>query len=181
MLQQSGVPAADKDLKVRTQVHEKRWRTVANCVDDVKRLKKTLIWGWDKDKFRDKEKKLSVAAELVDEAVNSSLFWFCLDALEHLHFIVQEMLDRAQGCPCHSAFVTADTPRHIEDRWMKCPLRSCRLPELCAGDLFEVMHSVVKLQGVSLALNAPSDVAPHERDLVLGDYIRAACHLICTM
>ena len=169
------------EVKFRGELYDKRWRSIAACAEDVLRCQKALAWGWDKDKFRDKEKTDSVAALAVDSAITDQGFWYAMEALSHLQFVVQEILDWSRGCPCHSAFLIADVPKDAKRRWRACPLRSMRLPELAAGDLLTHIKDIMRLQSVGLALRAPPSLDSRRRDYIIAEYMRSQGNLLCIL
>lgn len=170
-----------RDILFRCEVHTKRWRTLAFSVADVMKAKVALQWGWDKDSYVDKEKKAPSSVETMDNAVSSDAFWFCMEALDSLFMVVTEMTSWSRGCPCHSGFIIGSTPPHVKRRWLECPLRGLRLPELCAGDLLAHARDVMKLQAVSLAMGAPDSLDDQDRDKLIWEYHRAQAHLLATL
>ena len=169
------------ELKFHNEVYTKRWRTLATGVADAMKAKAALQWGWDRDRFVDREKKVSSAVEVVDSSINNNHFWFCMEALDSVYFVVEELSTWARGCPCHGSLITASTPADVRRRWLDCPMRGLRLPELCAGDLLAHARDVMKLQAVSLALGAPDGLDTKDRDAVIFEYHRAQSHLLCTL
>ena len=101
---------------------------VAEAADDILKCKDELTFGWDIDKYRDKEKKDSAAALTVDSAVTDVGWWFAMEALSALQFVVQDMQQWSKGRPCHTNWVSSGLPADVRRRWERCPLRTMRLP-----------------------------------------------------
>ena len=170
-----------RQLKFHTEVHSKRWRTLATGVADVMLAKAALQWGWDRDRYVDREKKVASYIEVVDSAINNNRFWFCMEALDSLYYVVDELCGWARDCPCHGGLITPDTPPHVKRRWLACPCRGLRLAELCSGALLAHACDVLKLQAVTLAVGAPDGLDVHDRDAVIFEYHRAQTHLLSTL
>ena len=170
-----------RTISFRQEVYPKRWRTMACGIEDLMKAKASLQWGWDKAAYVDREKKVPAFVEVVDSAMHNDRFWFTMDALDSLFFVIAELSDWARACPCHGPLITPSMSKSIKRRWLRCPLRGLRLPELCSGDLLAFARDVMKLQAVSLAVGAPDGLNVEERDAVIFEYHRAQSHLLSTM
>ena len=150
-----------------------RFTRSGGCADDVLKCQQSLTWGWSIDIFRDKENTESVAALAVDSAVTDDGFWYSMEALSHLQFVVQEMLDWAGVCPCNSGWLTGVVPKDAARHWQSCLLRTMSLPEVVARDLARQVKDVMRLQAVGLALRAPPSLDSQRRDCIIGEYLKA--------
>ena len=168
-------------LGVRCCVYIHRWSSFAMAAEDVLARRHALCWGWDVDKYMKKEKKPNVHMTEIEAAVSDPAFWFSLAVVDLLHFIAQEVSRWARGCPCHSDYITKETPNATKARWRKCVLCSFRYPELCAGDLLSFVRNLIKLQGVSHILESSKGIEDHVREKVIAEFYKGQAHILSTL
>lgn len=89
-------------------VYEGRWGSVLYCVRQLLPLKLPLVAAWDARKFsfgeqlRDEgEGNQSVRLRVVDQAIQSKLFWGYLEMVDVLGSALRRAGAWAESCPCH--------------------------------------------------------------------------------
>ena len=160
-------------------VYDKRWRSVCKAVGDALRCETSLRWGWDLELYMSKETSSAPSKTIVevDETIRSDVFWHAMRALEALAIVVDFAAEWSRGCPCHSPWLTPDIDAAERARWLECPLRTMRLPELCAGDLLAYIRDVCRVSGENL-LRKLASLTHADKDAIIADFYKGQTHLI---
>ncbi|CAJ1388602.1 unnamed protein product [Effrenium voratum] len=164
-----------------------RWGSIAFCVLELCKLERILRHGWDLAKYRRTVAPAGVYeggvdVAVVNDAVTDPIFWGQLKMFEHLALCIQAALTWAESCPCHGHLLRKPWAEHIGSRikaaWEKCPLRSCRGPELATGDFGEVLEELTQISAAALLTSLPGDISGSSRAELLQEFDRGRAHLV---
>eukprot|EP00969_Alexandrium_andersonii_P171630 7586648-Alexandrium_andersonii.AAC.1 len=114
----------------------------------------------------------------VDNAIEDPVWWARLHTLERLMRVVRDLFTWIESCPCHGSLPFRDLPSTLSGRWLRCPMRGRRLPEVAAGDFLETTRALCDLQVVDLMGSFPADVPSRDKGQCLQEYERGRAHLL---
>ena len=179
--------------KFKSQVHEERWGTVADCITHLLRLKPALRYGWNLASYQlrplgleseqdardpNAEDVYGVRLNVVDEAIQSDYFWGYLHGIELIAQTLERCLQWAESCPCHWERDTAGVDDETLALWRACPLRTRRCPEMAAGDFLSMVQESLSTSASIISLALPAGLTREERLEVLTDFEAARNHLL---
>lgn len=136
--------------KFKAKVHRARWGTVAYAVEAVADFERPLRRFWSLAKYGASAGPNPAAADghaaddpdanaqviVADEAISSSTWWARVLTFRLVFKVILQCFAWAEGCSCHSHLDLQQVSSVVRDRFLQCPMRGQRLPELAAGDLF---------------------------------------------
>ena len=114
-------------------------------------------------------KDTSVHVARATEAVRSPEFWSVIALVRVFADWLAALMYWALGCPCHSRAFREYFELRLDE--MDCPLRTCRAPDIAAGDMdrFNIRLSEIAQVAV-LAIQARRDLAPPMRASILDEF-----------
>ena len=176
-----------KELReFRGNIYPGRWGTVAFSVPLLLSVEPALRWGWDKARYLQDANARTAAVtaivEEVDKAIGSSFFWAWLRVVDMLVRAIRKTTAWLEGCPCHWGLLRksrnmANFPRAVRRRWMSCPMRGLRAPELSSGDLLFVAGIICDNSAVELLQGLPGDISAADRAALLAEFDAGRSHL----
>jgi hypothetical protein len=161
-------------------VHKERWGTIATCVRNILKIKSRLRFGWNLDSYLNDQagKEVRDRMQLIDEAIRSDFWWSCIEAAEYLMSVVRNCLIWAESCPCHHHLLNLDADPSLVRRWVSCPMRGRRLPELAAGDFDDAFSELFDDGLAQLLTSIPSTISAEQRAILAQDFSRGRAHLV---
>ena len=119
----------------------------------------------------------AVKLESIHETIESAEFWAQLQTLERLFSVVRELFEWLESCPCHYKRKPPPDRPEVKKRWMSCPLRGRRLPEIACGGFFEVVNRLCLANAAQLFVDLPESLPEECRAACLLDFERGRGHL----
>lgn len=181
----------------RGHIHEGRWGTVAFTVPELLKVRRTLQFGWDIQKFvhgdnheEGGDDGASNMARVCDEAIRSESWWAFLQVVEKLCVVLRKATLWLECCPCHEAIrkgyddksdsggYERDIPKPLLAAMLRCPLRCRRAPELSAGELLVEVDRWCQVSCAQLATELSRKLSGRERRGLLQDMEAARTHLM---
>ena len=114
--------------------------------------------------------KVSKELRICDEAIASDYFWSALATLDVLFDLLRKAFAWAEGCPCHGHLPRDGIPPAVCKRWDECPMRGLRLPDLAAGDLFDMFYGLQAQATADLLTRLPASLPLQERGALLFEF-----------
>ena len=190
----SGPLAADKDVfdTFNHEVYEARWGSVFGALASLLPLERLLRAAWDVEAFRgrsgDEEKREGKSMDLatVDLGIQSDFFWAYAHMLDAIGELLSEVTTWGEGCPCHKrAPEIRGVSRHVRGNQLAdeigqrvCPLRTCMAPACAAGELKDLLRTLLgRCNACLLVVPAMSVLSEQVKRDVLNDFARARAHL----
>eukprot|EP00971_Amphidinium_carterae_P351729 6492256-Amphidinium_carterae.2 len=167
-------------LKFNHRVYRERWGTVSFAVDALLKIKPVLVHGWNLEQYACGLTSIGTDLSQVDEAICSDYFWSSMQVLNRMYDLVRQSFHWAEGCPCHSHLLVEQADKSAARRWETCPMRGLRLPELAAGEFFNLFHDVANAGAVSLLTELPHTLDESHRADLLKEYEAGRAHLLYT-
>lgn len=166
------------------KVHTGRWGTVAFAIPKLLELRVPLQKFWNFDAFKqsglpnNSADDASLKMEVVHECIESAEFWAQLVTLDHLFYVVRELLMWVESCPCH---YKRQPPEGCKNKWDNCPLRGRRLPEIACGAFFEELNKICLFSAADLFLKLPDSLSEECRTQCVLDFEHGRGHLVFQM
>ena len=161
------------------KVYRPRWGSVAFCCKSLLEVKSVLVFGWSLQKYSAGLKKIGTDLEVANNSITSPLFWASILVLDHLYDLVRSCFQWAEGCPCHSHLEKSDVSKQVRQRWDNCPLRGLRVPEICAGDFFQVFQKLQNEATVSL-VSCLTEISVEDKAKLLQEFEKGRSFLLHT-
>ena len=118
----------------------------------------------------------------MDLGIQSDFFWAYAHMLDAIGELLSEVTTWGEGCPCHKrALEIRGVSRHVRGNQLAdeigqrvCPLRTCMAPACAAGELKDLLRTLLgRCNACLLVVPAMSVLSEQvERD-VLNDFARA--------
>ena len=173
------------------RVNEGRWGSVAFAIPEVLDLQGPLRRFWSLQAYNHGSEQQQqqrqgaeqsvedsgVKLDYVHETLESPEFWAQLITLDRLFTVVRELFDWTESCPCHyKRRPPADMPE-VKKRWLCCPLRGRRLPEIASGGFFQFLNQLCLTNAARLFLDLPQSLPEECRAACLLDFEHGRGHL----
>ena len=109
-------------------------------------------------------------------AVHSTFFWKYLRMLREIGSVVLHLHHWAETCPCHCAHKAASGVKAPSE----CPLKGLRGPEVCCGDLDEILDAAFDIPLGRIAVDC-MELGHADMAKVTGDFARLRTVLTYTV
>ena len=139
--------------KFKAKVHRARWGSVAYAVETVSDFERPLRRFWSLAKYGAEALAVPAAGEdgaddpnasaqlhVADEAISSPIWWARVLTLKLVFKVILKCFTWVEGCSCHTHLDMNAVTSQVRDRWLQCPMRGQRLPEVAAGDFFTMFQ-----------------------------------------
>jgi hypothetical protein len=176
------------------RVHEERWGTVADCIPKLCKLRNTLQYGWNLERFCGMPEEAALQAaedagedaegaahdrlDVVHRAIGSAFFWGYLNAIQGIADSLTKCMAWAESCPCHWGLDCDTAGKELQELWGSCPMRRRRCPELAAGDFMDELKRSLATTAAEVALGLPVELSAQERADILLDVEAGRGHLL---
>ena len=116
--------------------------------------------------------------DIVDDAVQSSLFWGLMVTLSYLGKVICTCFEWAEGCPCHTNLDWSDISCEKKRLWERCVLRGLRLCELSSCDFLQMFQELCQETIVDLLMDLPRDLSVSDRNICVQEWERGRSQLL---
>lgn len=176
-------------------LYEKRWFEVYNFVAAAIPMIKVLEQRWDARRYvdgfsRDKanpDRDSKFNPHAIAGVLGDPMFHSYNDFILSVGTMLKRLASWLEACPCHVQFVRgARKFRRRRVNWKgifpemdkpRCPMASCRAPELAAGALDVTLAEIADASSSDLISKFRPDLSAADKRVVLHDFGVARCYL----